>query len=379
MGRIGLLYQGIREGGFGNAPEHAEAIPETLFGHAPGYYFTDEDTTNSVDESPPDVHFERGMHCADCHVGAEVHGDGRLYASSKQQVDLRCEDCHGTIRAAASPNARGVFETQNGRPLPQLHQEADGSVVLTGAVDAVEHRVPQVIHSIDAGQGAHQVMPNRDDWSHTDSLTCDSCHTSYNLYCIGCHVSFDLRLSQVDYQTGRVSSGLTRGSRSFFSLDSLLLGTAPDGRIQTVSPSQQVDMAVIGAESLGSGDGEVLLGARVERNGDSEVLGQFRQRTGFEANNGFVPFFQHTSSRSSRPCEACHRRDDSAEELARVRGVYGFGTGEYMLEAPDGTFVDGLRFLDDAGNPVTAWVHEGTGPVEREARDRALAVVLTEL
>lgn len=102
-GRIGLLFRGIREHGFGDPPPNAEIWNESAYGHTAGYYILDEDTTNTVDETPPDVHFAAGMHCSDCHVGSDVHGDGRIYSTSKQQVDLRCEDCHGTVREPARP------------------------------------------------------------------------------------------------------------------------------------------------------------------------------------------------------------------------------------------------------------------------------------
>lgn len=381
-GRIGLLYQGIREGGFGAAwtPEHAEPIDRTLYGHAAGYYFTDEDTRNTFDETPPDVHFERGMHCADCHVGAEVHGDGRLYSTSKHQVDLRCEDCHGDATTPAAPGDDGFFRTARGRRLPQLSVDADGAVVLTGIVDGAEHRVPQPALLLAPGGGATDEMraamgPMASGFSHVGNLTCDTCHTSYNQTCVGCHVSYDLRLSQVDYQTGQITPGLTRGSRSAYTLDTVLLGQAPDGRIQTVVPSQQVQMAVIGADDFGTADGEVLVGAR---DGD-RTIGAFREAFGSTANNGFAPFFQHTTSRHARGCATCHRRDDSAEELERVRGVYGFGTGEFLLEAHDGRMIDGLRFLADDGTPTTTWVHPGTGPVPEARRDRALGVQLDAL
>jgi hypothetical protein len=384
-GRIGLLYQGIREGGFGasSAGPDARPIPETLYGHAPGYYFDDEDTTNDFDETPPDVHFEAGMHCADCHVGSDVHGDGRLYSSSKLQVDIRCEDCHGTILRPATPDAVGRFRTSGGRPLPQLSQREDGSIILTGIVDGAEHPVAQPASLLAPGGGGstemHRAMAQDENgWSHTDSLTCDSCHTSYNQFCIGCHVSYDLRLSQIDYQTGLVTPGLTRGSRDMFSLDHLLLGTGVDGRVQTVHPSQQVDMAVFGATSFGTGDGEVLVGEVLDDGeGGTKVVGKFRAGPG-GPNNGFVPFFQHTTSRGARDCSACHRRDDSDAELQRVRGVYGFGTGEFMLPTPDGGEVDGLRFLDDDGNETTDWTHPGTGSVDAERRGRALGVNLSE-
>ena len=68
----------------------------------------------------------------------------------------------------------------------------------------------------------------------TDALTCDTCHTAWALQCVGCHVTYDLRLDQVDYQTGTITPGLTQGSRSRFSLIDVLLATGPDGRVQGV-------------------------------------------------------------------------------------------------------------------------------------------------
>ncbi len=384
-GRIGLAFRGIREGGFGasNTPPNAEPINETLYGHAPGYYFSDEDTTNSVDETPPDVHFQLGMVCADCHVGRDVHGDGRIYSSSKYQVSIRCEDCHGTIREPARPDDDGVFRSYKGNELRQLSMQGD-DVVLRGQMDSAEHVVPQPSVLLSEGGGGtlgmHAAMgEDADGWSHTDSLTCDTCHSGWLQYCIGCHVSMDLRLNQTDYQTGTATPGLTRGSRSNYSLDNLLLGTAPDGRVQTAHPSQQVQISVFGSEDYGTEDGELLHGGLVDDGeGGTKVAGKFREARGHFANIGFAPLFQHTTSRSGRSCDSCHQQTDSVQERERIRGVYGFGTGEFLLQAHDGTMVDGLQYLDNDGNPTTDWFHEGTGPVAPEVRERAMGVILDE-
>ncbi len=385
-GRIGLTFRGIREGGFGaNTPPNAAFMNETLYGHAPGYYLSDEDTTNAYDETPPDLHFAAGMHCVDCHVGSDVHGTDKIYSTSKQQVDIRCEDCHGNVRTRATPNANGVFETSSGRPLPQLTANSDGLITLLGRVDGKVHIVPQPADMLAEGGTATESMhvamgEDRLGFSHADKLTCDTCHTSWTLMCIGCHVSLDLRLDQVDYQTGKATPGLTRGSRSDYTLDTVLLGKGLGGRVQSVAPSQQVQMAVIGSTRFGTEDGELLMGERIDNgNGGTKIVGEFRHGDGSRvANLGFLPFFQHTTSRAPRKCSACHRTENTPAEMERVRGVYGYGTGEFMLPGTGGVVVDGLQFLDPAGNAITDWAYEGAGPVDPAGRQRALDVIITE-
>ena len=93
---------------------------------------------------------------------------------------------------------------------------------------------------------------------------------------------------------------------------------------------------------------------------------------------GWSPFYQHTSSDKPRGCEECHRTGDSEEEWTRVRGVYGYGFGENMLESPDGSLVDPLQFLDAEGNQTTPFVHAGTGPLSEEVRAKALGVDLSK-
>jgi hypothetical protein len=372
-GRIGLLFRGIREGGFLDIPENAELWNESVYTHTPGYYILDEDTTNNVDETPPDLHFEAGMHCVDCHVGSDVHGDGRIYSTSKGQVDLRCEDCHGTVREAIRPDAGGVYRTASGRALTQLYQDENGNVALMGRVDGKKHVVPQpsiLLELRGEGSTMHEAMgENENGWSHTDALTCDTCHTSYNQQCLGCHVTLDTRLSQTDYQTGLKTPGLTSGKRSWYSLDHLVLCQSPDGRAQSCLSSQQVQMTVIDES------GKTVLGRTDEEGKD---LGVFRSTSEHASIIGWAPFFQHTSSRKPRACKSCHPTDTSPEEIARIRGVYGFGTGEYLLTDAEGVDVDALQFLHPDGSSSTVFVHPGTGPLALDVINKALSVTVSE-
>lgn len=51
----------------------------------------------------PDVHFEAGMHCLDCHTN-DLHGDGRLYQSRWQVAGrAQCSDCHAVTADSDIP------------------------------------------------------------------------------------------------------------------------------------------------------------------------------------------------------------------------------------------------------------------------------------
>jgi len=385
-GRIGLNFRGIRESGFVEDAENiaADCDPatttcmepwaESAYRHEAGYYVLDEDTSNDVDETPPDLHYAAGMHCADCHVGADVHGDGRIYSTSKGQLDIACTDCHGDPRQKIEPDSEGVFRTANGKELPQLSLDSEGAVILTGVVDGEVHRVPQPADYFEGGYASASMQEamgvDGHGWSHTDSLTCDACHNSWQLFCIGCHITFDMRFESVDQQTGLATTGAPFGFRQTYSLDTLLLAQGVSGKAQPTNPSQHVQMAVIDQE------GTLLMGEWVDEE-KGTVLGTFRENPVTDVQAGFAPFFQHTATSNPRPCETCHRTDDSEAEMARVKGVYGYGTGEFILEHPGGT-MDPTQFLDEGGNLTSLFVHPGTGPLAPEVLERALGVNLSE-
>jgi hypothetical protein len=56
-----------------------------------------------------DVHFEKGMACMDCHTAREVHGDGRIYNSLRQEgaMDVSCGGCHEKLSGIASHTVHG--------------------------------------------------------------------------------------------------------------------------------------------------------------------------------------------------------------------------------------------------------------------------------
>jgi hypothetical protein len=60
---------------------------------------------DGLDDTPPDVHFEAGLECIDCHNASEMHGDGRIYSRQNQATKVRCVHCHGNLEFPADPDA----------------------------------------------------------------------------------------------------------------------------------------------------------------------------------------------------------------------------------------------------------------------------------
>ncbi|MCC7112537.1 MAG: hypothetical protein IT382_24815 [Deltaproteobacteria bacterium] len=79
-----------------------------------------EDLNNDgEDDTPPDVHYQAGLECVDCHNTIDMHGDGKIYSRQFYQVNVRCNSCHGTLEYAADPdsgaNPINVLWNQSGR------------------------------------------------------------------------------------------------------------------------------------------------------------------------------------------------------------------------------------------------------------------------
>ncbi len=365
-GRIGLAYRGIREGGF--APEITPILGQTLgtalYGHDADYYFSDEDRSNRIDETPPDLHFEAGMVCIDCHVGGDVHGDGNLYASERDQVGIRCEDCHGTVRAEISPGEDGVFRNSKGFPLRRLRRDGGGVVRLELATEERELAVTQVFQRLQSGVNPNMIEAMGVDdngFSHTDSMECYTCHTSWRQTCFGCHVTIDDRGSALNRTTGETTLGALNAHRDDYSLDFYALGVNKRGKITPLCSSMSMFFSYVDEQ------GNTVLDEAVRTSGDGKI--------GF----GWNPFHHHTVSRIPQNCDVCHPTTsaETPDNQQTLRETYGFGNGEVIIEDGAGNHYDVTAFLDESGELRSDFPHANTGPVAADVRQRALGVLVT--
>ncbi|MGH8810232.1 MAG: hypothetical protein ACREX0_20320, partial [Noviherbaspirillum sp.] len=193
-----------------------------------------------------DVHQKLGMHCADCHVGTDVHGNGNLYNEPRAAIQVDCIDCHGTIDKPATLTASGPaagtgrfggkivatpkdltkVKTRNerGRQIPMFQRISqptkrktlDGKEVDLRPGDIVQNslvepgkwwRVTQTMDTVtrgkpdynDASAFAKTVQRDGKTWADTaadektlahanSNMTCYACHTSWTTSCFGCHL-----------------------------------------------------------------------------------------------------------------------------------------------------------------------------------------------
>ena len=360
-GRIGLHYRGIREGGFGpeKTPPNAEPIGRPLYGHESDFYFTDEDSTTFEDETPPDLHFEAGMSCVDCHVGGDVHGDGNLYTAERYQVGIRCEDCHGSVRETIQ-ETDGFFRNSKGDPLKRLRRTLAGQIKLKLANEDTELTVQQIKETLDRGFNPfmNEAMGvDEDGFSHTDSLECYTCHTSWRQNCFGCHVTVNDSLNARNEMTGQSSQGAVSAWREDYSIDFYALGMNRRGKLSPLCSSMSMFMSY------------------VDENGTLQYQDKVRTSSDGQIGFGWNPFHHHTVSRIPQNCDTCHPNAASVGEdnSATLLETYGFGSGEILVADDEGTVHDLTRFLDDDGNLISDFPHPGTGPVPGDVRQRALS------
>lgn len=369
--RIGTIYRGVRESArFGDGP-NVGRVNETLHGHGAGFYIEDEDTTNTVDETPPDLHHTAGLGCVDCHMGVDVHGDGRLYSAHDYQVGIECEDCHGTPEAGIVPDASGAFRTSRGDEMKAVGTDDGGRPYLLGRLDGEIHWLTQLV---DLQQGddlavvaAHGRSP--DGFSHLDSLECYACHSAWTQSCFGCHVTIDDRLRTPSLIDGSPTAH-ARGERSYVVTDYFALGIGVDGKITPMAPQEKMFVTGIAAcdpatETCTDGVGTAAPGKRVF---DQQIRRTVDGKLGF----GFGPIVPHTTSSTVQPCDRCHLREDESNQDI-VDETIGRGSGRIQIPDGNGVMYDLTQVVDEQGQPTVGLGHEGSGVLPPAVVERMLA------
>lgn len=208
---------------------------QTFNGRNANQYILEEDYDgDGADDTPPDIHYEAGLGCIDCHGSRDLHGgspgdptSGRIMSRMDQSTTVKCENCHGSTEEYASTTdctdyagqAQTCASDRNGNALKHVTRDTNGNLWLISRVYGTRHFVPQtkdivsrltnkanpvtgnLLYSPKAayamgrvngqlGSGPQQANPllASQGFSHTDNLDCNACHAAWTNSCIGCHL-----------------------------------------------------------------------------------------------------------------------------------------------------------------------------------------------
>ena len=361
-----------------------------IFGKPYPFYIEDEDGTNDVDETPPDIHTEKGLGCIDCHNIREAHGDKRLSTRMDGEIDVRCQSCHGQPgQDAPLVSDAGLAFTVSGTTVggtgfndDVIVPQADGSIAQRGRFTGVLHPVTQItrrtvpgepkfnartrmgceLHAgtaearaalkaavntaaaADPASVAEQFPglpegftfePVSEDDEVAGRTACFSCHNKWTVNCYGCHVVRDDR----EWYTSRLDGQERRGRVSNFGMsvvaDALALGFDGQGRILPMvgtsvffSHIDEDGNTVIDAAPLVSGDGS---------RGEGNVHN---------------PVHHHTVRQKPRDCTGCHPSATGEHDEEALLRAIGLGTGAFTFTDGEGKihWLDRLVFADYDGD-----------------------------
>jgi len=332
----------------------------------------------------PDIHFEKGLHCIDCHIQSELMGDGNIYGIARDALKVSCRDCHGDLRrrpvtatpsgGADGPSAEPVLLTQRGDRIPNVHLQKK-RLVLFSKVTGKRHVVP-VLQDMGSRPVDHRIQ------EHMDGMTCHSCHAAWSFQDYGLHVFREdvpryekwrplwaqndpqiqellgTNLSLVEEQwtapvtkdwiSSKQRLGAWYSGWSMRRWDGNVFGRDADGLVRIFRPQYQYVVTWV------DGSGTVRLDSVIPRTLDGQ--------SGFAMN----PYAPHTIRRKVVRCVGCHLNTKAA----------GLGPVQFRLNG-DKPFavpltrprLDGLditfqlsQMVDLTGRPLQVSAHPGARP-----------------
>jgi hypothetical protein len=266
-----------------------------------------------------DIHLEKGMHCVDCHLQQDGHGNGKLYGETRNAIEIDCVDCHGKVDARATLRTSGPAAPAGGTNLELLQTpwgqqqfyRRDNRVFQRSMLEqGKEWEIIQVLDSITPGNPnynekarfAKTVQKDGATWGGSDTsayahansrMTCYSCHSAWLPTCFGCHLqmSANQRMPML-HNEGLTTRNYTSYNFQILRDDIYMLGV--DGTVtgNRISPVRSACAVLVSSQ-----------------NADRD-WGYYQQQTvsaeGFSG-QAFSPFVPHTvRTKETRACSDCH-------------------------------------------------------------------------
>lgn len=374
--RIGVTYQGLMEFPYGSPfNEKGEKQPKL---HTKKYLFISDDLHHQIKSRKGNP--KGGLLCQDCHTSIDMHGDGNIFGTTLAQVEIECQDCHGTPRQypwelplgageefgkKLSKKARGLadealLETQmfatnydkkdgfllttRGNPFGNVVKDGDKVMLHSATGNDFEIPILKTLHNKNSWKSPNAKVAMDSVQKHAESLECYACHASWVPQCYGCHVKMDYSGGKTDTDWvasgnkrtengetaesvlgsgGIKSAGKAFETRSYLRWEEPVLGINGEGRVTPLMPGCQVLFTVVDRK------GKVIALNQTSRSKDeAKELGQKRLPFGYD----MAPVQPHSAQRKARTCESCHNNPKALG--------YGISGGVFMTRTTENVIED---------------------------------------
>jgi hypothetical protein len=314
-----------------------------------------------------DIHAEKGMHCIDCHTEQDNHGNGKLYGEFHNAIEIRCQDCHGTVTQRATLMTSGNAAPPGGTPLMEgfapfgnrrFIKRGERIFQHSMLYDSLEWEIPQVVDIINPksprynpkARTAKLVAKGGSEWAapmdksllaHSDDkMECYTCHTSWITNCFGCHLPQQANWKKkMNHYEGELSRNWTTYNPQVLRDEGFMLAINGTTKGNKVAPARSSSALVLSS-----------------RNANREQI--YIQQPPISApgysSQAFNPHFPHTVRKTeTRTCTDCHlseKNDNNAwmaqvllqgNNLVNFIGQYLYvATGKHGFEAIEVTETD---------------------------------------
>ncbi len=379
--RIGVTYTGMMEFPYGSPFNKDGKLQPKL--HTKQYLFISDDLHHQINSRPGNP--KGGMLCQDCHTSIDMHGDGNIPGTTLAQVEIECQDCHGTpdkfpwelplghgeefakpignkprglsdkpsqetaAFATLYDKKDGYLNTTRGNPFGNVVK--DGKKVILHSATGNDFEIPLLkqLKLDNAWKSQDALVAMSSVEKHAKSLECYACHASWVPQCYGCHVQVDYGKDKdgKPYQaTDWVASGSKRNpdgstaespignkgimtpgkiseTQAYMRWEEPILGINGEGRVTPLMPGCQILFTVKARDGR-----TVALNQIALSHDEQKELGQKRTPLGFD----MAPVQPHSAQRKARTCESCHNNP-------KAQG-YGISGGVFMLRNTEDIIVD---------------------------------------